>query len=152
MTEKCKKCKKEKDVDEFRVDKNCKDGYRNECKKCYNDASRRRHIDNPIPNMYKDAKRRSKEDGIEFTITQEDIDIPLFCPYLPSIRLHVTKNKLSDNSPSLDRIDPLVGYTPANIIVCSYKANSVKRNCTPEDLKILYKNLQTIIKQRKTRK
>lgn len=41
---------------------------------------------------------------------------------------------MHDASPSVDRINPHLGYVPGNVQVISYKANSMKRNCTMEEL------------------
>ena len=43
-------------------------------------------------------------------------------------------NGLNDNSPSLDR-DPISGYIKGKIMMMSHKANSMKSNATPEELK-----------------
>lgn len=82
------------------------------------------------------AKRRAREKGIEFNIDVSDVKIPKKCPIL-DIELqrcvgggHVS----SDNSPSLDRIDPDKGYTKGNVQVISKLANVMKNNATVEQL------------------
>ena len=35
----CSKCQESKTVDLFPADRNCKDGYRNDCKKCVKDRT-----------------------------------------------------------------------------------------------------------------
>lgn len=42
-----------------------------------------------------------------------------------------------DNSPSIDRIDSTKGYTRDNIQIISWKANSIKRNASLEELILL---------------
>ena len=42
---------------------------------------------------------------------------------------------MTDNSPSLDRIVPELGYIPSNVVVISYKANAIKRNATPQEIR-----------------
>ncbi len=84
-------------------------------------------IDSPIYKrfMLNAARKRAKDKGLEFSITLEDIVIPEKCPIL-GLFLEVSKGKPSDNSPSLDRINPDKGYVPGNVGVISYRANSLK--------------------------
>ncbi len=38
------------------------------------------------------------------------------------------------NSPTLDRLDPALGYTPENVVVISARANQIKTDATVEEL------------------
>lgn len=52
--------------------------------------------------------------------------------------------KPEDNSPTLDRIIPELGYVKNNIIVISFRANRIKCNATIDELKKItnfYENL-----------
>lgn len=62
--------------------------------------------------------------------------MPKFCPIL-KIQLCYTNTKPLDNSPSLDRIDSTKGYIPNNVHIISWRANRIKSNATPEELKML---------------
>lgn len=44
-------------------------------------------------------------------------------------------------SPSLDKIIPSLGYAKGNIWVISYRANTIKNNCTFEEIQKLYEAL-----------
>ena len=91
-------------------------------------------LKNPGKFMFRAARARARRDGLEFNITVEDIEIPNTCPVF-GIPLKV--NRLEDgrrDSPSLDRIDPLKGYTKDNIQVISNFANTMKQNATAEEL------------------
>jgi len=46
----------------------------------------------------------------------------------------LVKGGNNNNSPSLDRIDNTKGYTPDNVVVVSNRANSIKRDATPDEL------------------
>lgn len=61
--------------------------------------------------------------------------IPDFCPVL-GLPLYRNTGGLAQgpNSPSLDRIDPALGYVKGNVNVISSKANAIKSNATPEEL------------------
>jgi len=73
------------------------------------------------------SKTRAKTQNMEHNIAEEDIIIPLFCPVL-GIPIFVSRGKVSDNSPSLDRINNNLGYIKGNVKVISYKANALKSN------------------------
>lgn len=75
------------------------------------------------------AKKRAEKDGTAFAIGVKDIIIPAFCPVL-GIRIEISTRAFSDSSPSLDRINPMLGYVPGNIAVISMRANAIKRNGT----------------------
>ncbi|HUU89449.1 MAG TPA: hypothetical protein VMX17_17075 [Candidatus Glassbacteria bacterium] len=88
------------------------------------------------------AKRRAKDKNIIFKISKQDIaDVYPSngkCPML-GIELKIDNNKSADNSPSLDRIVPKLGYIVGNIQVISYRANRIKNDATIEELeKILF--------------
>lgn len=83
--------------------------------------------------MFQAAKMRAKRDNIPFNICKEDIIVGETCPIL-HIPLCRSKNVVSDNSPTLDKIIPSHGYTKNNVQVISNKANSMKRNASLEEL------------------
>ena len=80
--------------------------------------------------MWKQARHRTLESKMEFTIKVEDIVIPEVCPYLkvPFVALD------PQLAPSLDRIDSSKGYTKDNIQVITRLANIMKNNATIEQL------------------
>lgn len=75
------------------------------------------------------ARDRAKKSGVPCTITIDDIEIPKECPVL-GIALFSGDGVSCDNSPTIDRIVPEVGYVPGNVIVISNRANRVKSNAT----------------------
>ena len=83
--------------------------------------------------------RRARELGRVCTITAADIVVPEKCPVLgiPIICAPSERGKHkgpSDNSPSVDCFDNSGGYTPDNIRVISFRANTLKRDATIEEL------------------
>lgn len=81
--------------------------------------------------LFQRAKARAKKYNIKFTITEEDIKIPKFCPLL-HIKIQVGGSK--DYSPSLDRINFKHGYIASNIHVVSWRANRIKNDATLDEL------------------
>lgn len=91
---------------------------------------------NPDRVWFFSIKQRAKTDGIFFDLEFEDIIIPDFCLIL-GIPLFRTKGKKTDNTPSLDRINPNLGYIKGNIQVLSFRANRIKCNASPEELVLM---------------
>lgn len=72
------------------------------------------------------AKHRAKKKGIPFSLRPEDIEVPEFCPVL-GIKLQFSRmTKATDNSPTIDRIIPSLGYVAGNVVVISKRANRIK--------------------------
>ncbi len=71
------------------------------------------------------AKRRAKEQGVEFSLTLADVSIPAVCPVFGLPLKRGTWGK-EDGSPSLDRLIPTLGYVKGNVTVISDKANRIK--------------------------
>jgi len=95
------------------------------------------------------AKRRAKAANVPFTISKRNI-IDIFpsdgkCPML-GIELQFNNKKSCDNSPSLDRIIPSVGYVPGNIQLISYRANRIKNDASLEELKSIVAFLERGVK------
>lgn len=101
-------------------------------------------LNNPNALLLKSARDRAKEKNIPFDITVEDITIPVTCPVL-GIQLQIGEKVVCNNSPSLDRIKPELGYVKGNIQVLSYRANTLKSNATIEELEKVLEHLKKIV-------
>ena len=86
--------------------------------------------------LYNRAKTRAKQFKWKFNITLDDIIVPERCPIL-GMTLMVSE-KMSDCSPSLDRIDSSKGYIKGNIQVISSKANTIKNNASLEEIEKVF--------------
>ncbi len=82
-----------------------------------------------------------------FAISERDIFIPHSCPVL-DIPILVGQSKASDHSPSLDRIMPAMGYVPGNIEVISMRANRIKNDATPDELRRVADYYETLMSTR----
>ena len=88
------------------------------------------------------AQRRAKNKNIPFDLVYEDIIIPEVCPVL---NMPIKSGKaMSDNNPSIDRVDNSKGYTKDNIRIISWKANRIKSNSTIEELTLLVEYMNSI--------
>lgn len=98
-------------------------------------ASQQRYQLNVAAHLLKNAERRAKEKDLPFDLELLDIVIPTHCPIL-GIKLRVGNGRPGgfDNSPSLDRIVPELGYVIDNVEVISYRANRLKSDATSEEL------------------
>ncbi len=80
----------------------------------------------------------ARKRNIPFNLTEEDVAAPKVCPVL-GIPLVVNRGPRGTgpmpNSPSVDRIDPTKGYTKGNVQIISHRANAMKQNATPEELR-----------------
>ena len=103
------------------------------CPKC---NSKRVKGELPEVRMFRRAKSRAKERGLEFTLSKEDVKIPDSCPIL-GIKLESFKGRSGGqpNSPALDRKDSSKGYTKENTWVISHLANMMKSSATKEQMK-----------------
>lgn len=132
----CSTCKQLKPESEFSKDKKTADGLRSQCKECHKQCKEQWKTENPEQYLWAKAKNRAKTSGLEFNIEVSDIVIPEFCPVL-GLKLEKGEGRQQDNSPTLDRIDSSKGYVKGNIEVISWRANSLKKDATPEELQKL---------------
>lgn len=162
----CGKCKKLLDISLFSKDKYQKSGYRRVCKSCSSlefqqfqstDGYKKRLAKskekrafikktNPIMiwahDVFHNAKKRSKDYGIEFSITKEWLvkNAPSQCPLL-GVNLKYNTKKSEPNTASIDRKDSTKGYTSDNCKIISFKANRIKNNATLSEIQLLAQNL-----------
>jgi len=103
------------------------------CQKCANKQCNSFKTRNPKKFMAQCAKQRAKKAGVPFSITDADFEIPEFCPVL-GVKLESGTKKYHDNSPSLDRVIPSLGYVPGNVVVMSFRANRIKGDASRAEL------------------
>ena len=92
--------------------------------------------DTNVPHaLWKAAKARATKRGLPFSITPDDVIIPVRCPVLgiPLVR-SVTRGP-ADSSPSLDRKVCALGYVPGNVVVISWRANRIKNDGTAAEVR-----------------
>jgi len=89
--------------------------------------------------LFHGAKGRAKDQGIEFSLSLDDIVIPEKCPILgiPLFPNNTGKAKPGPNSPTVDRVDNSKGYTKENYWIISFRANTLKSDATIQELRAL---------------
>lgn len=82
-----------------------------------------------------DAMGRAKRRGLEFGIAATDLAMPTHCPLLGITLVYQADRRRQDGSASLDRIDSKKGYVPGNCWIISWRANQLKSDGTPQELR-----------------
>jgi hypothetical protein len=95
------------------------------------------------------ARHRCKKSGMEFNITEEYIEsiwtdrCPVFgVPYCNSLREDPDYNM--HWLPTIDRIDSSKGYVIGNVMIMSFRANSLKKDATVDELQKLVNFLESV--------
>jgi hypothetical protein len=95
----------------------------------------------PEMNLLNGSRRRAKTKGLKHELTKEDIVIPDVCPVL-NIPLFFTPGTQTDNTPSIDQVNPGCGYTKANVEIISWRANDLKKDATWQELRALCRYME----------
>jgi len=92
------------------------------------------------------VKKRAKKDGTLFSLKIEEIpEIPKVCPVLGVKIKENNKSAPLDSSPSMDRINPILGYVRGNVRIISNRANRIKSDSTIEELKLILSDMERYI-------
>lgn len=159
LTRVCRTCAVEKDLATgFFKGARSPGGFHTECRLCLQHRSRkwrednqdrcrgregRWRSDNRARVMLYSAANRAKKQGVPFSLTADDIEIPERCPVLDIPMAH-GDGKAGPNSPSLDKLVPILGYVPGNIRVISARANMLKNDATVEEMERVLEYLRRI--------
>lgn len=99
------------------------------------------YISDPRTNMVNQARVRTRDYNLPpCEIKTEDVLLPENCPLL-GMPLVYTHTVAQDNSASIDKIVPALGYIKGNIQVLSNMANRMKSNANEQDLLTFAENL-----------
>jgi hypothetical protein len=140
LTEKaCSLCKQIKPSEEFYNCATSRGGLQSHCKACnrfhYEPKSRETYRayrltwDGWKDQALRAARRRALRRGVPFSLLPSDLPTPTTCPIL-GIPLVRNKRGMSADSPTLDRVIPVLGYVPGNVVVISWLANTIKKDIT----------------------
>jgi hypothetical protein len=78
--------------------------------------------------------------GVDFDLTISDLyPLPETCPVLGiPINYGTGSRGAADNSMSIDRINPDLGYVKGNVVLVSQRANRIKNDATVDELRRIY--------------
>lgn len=107
------------------------------CKLCKSERDKKSNISNVERYLLRMAARRAKKEEVPFELKVEDIIIPNFCPVLGTPIVIGGTTKHHNDSPSLDRLIPKLGYIKSNTRVISFRANMLKNNATIKELQLV---------------
>ena len=80
------------------------------------------------------AKSRAKSLGVPFSLIEADLPpIPDCCPVFGTA-FKRGDGRVVPESLTLDRINPVLGYVPGNVMWLSHRANAMKQDATIEEL------------------
>jgi hypothetical protein len=85
---------------------------------------------NYLAHLLRVAKKRAKQKGIAFAISEADVIVYDVCPIL-GVRITAPGTW---HGPSLDRRDNNLGYVPGNVHLVSKRGNTWKGTLAPSDL------------------
>ena len=129
----CNVCGETKPVSEF---------YKKEarCKVCTIGIKRRHRVERPFCSLATDKKSQSKRMGIPYDLTEDYLE-SIWTGYCPVFKTKLrnpyeggNKERMSKNTPSLDRLVPAKGYVKGNVMFISNYANTLKGRATSEEL------------------
>lgn len=116
------------------------DEYKRRARKSYAKTFETR--ESRLHRMIVEARSRAKGRGLPFEIEDEDVVWNDICPVL-GIPIHYEERKGrggDDNSPSLDRIENVLGYVKGNVRLISNRANKLKNRMTKDEALLIWKN------------
>jgi hypothetical protein len=144
-TKQCSRCAKILPSEAFHKNSYNKSGLRSSCKICEIDKDRnyrlkhRRTADYILKSILADAKKRAKKQGVPFSLTLEHLNslIVSHCPItlapIDWTKAEVVDGHAGNNSPSLDKIIPELGYIEGNCAIISHRGNRIKSNGTIDE-------------------
>jgi len=121
---------------------------RRDCRPCQKKAYLK-WKENPqsvVKTLVNSARGRARAKGLPFDLTSDDLELPVRCPVL-NIPIQ-PGGQTTPNSPSIDRINPNLGYVKGNVIIISHLANRIKAEATPPQIRAVADWVDAIIATR----
>lgn len=120
----------------------CKKHVKDGCIECKKAKRIRNKAKNPRRTWAGDIVRQARyraaraNPPIPHTVTAAYVHsiIPDACPIFGTEFVFRGNKKMIPESPSLDRLDPKLGYVPGNVVIISVKANLIKSAYGSEDI------------------
>lgn len=137
-----RRCREKPEIQE-RQRKACRLAYANdEKRRAYSRAYSKKLSSDPdfwSHGQISKLKARAKKKGIPFDLTEADIQLPKVCPVLgiPIVLGGGNKAIEKPGTPSVDRIINSKGYVKGNVRVISFRANRIKLDADPWELRAI---------------
>lgn len=131
----CKICNETKGLTNFTKYAHSADGVHTKCRECLSKYKAQDYKDKWFVYQARLKKAECKKKGLPFNLTPEYLE-SIWTTYCPVFgEEFVCFDKTSDRSPSLDRKVPSDGYVVGNVTYISARANRIKYNATPDELR-----------------
>lgn len=159
----CSKCGIEKPSSAFHLSGKPNGSLYSHCKECKKAYRSKRYYaqkaNDPIRlwahRGFHNAKYRAKKSGIPFTLTKEDVTQLVssqsptctYCEVELNFQLYSEDMKDRWDAPSLDRLDPALGYILGNTVLSCYRCNAIKSDATHEELVRIALKVQELIEE-----
>ena len=107
------------------------------CKLCVNKVYKR----DPMVAHINAVRCRARKAGIPFNLELSDLEVPEYCPVLGIKLKGWGENEFTsprDDSPSIDRLVPSIGYVRGNVNIISNRANLLKKDATLQEIESLH--------------
>jgi hypothetical protein len=138
----CISCEKEKPITEFHKQKQNRLGVDQRCKPCRSIHQAEQYKEKWFEYFCRGKKSESVQKALPFNLTPEYLkDIWTdTCPVykVPFVRF----DRSSPHSPTLDRIEPSLGYVKGNVVFISARANRIKYDASLTELKLIVEWLE----------
>ena len=118
-------------------------------------AAHEAHARDPAPRMLASARVRARRRGLPCTISLADIrrkwaECGGVCP-ISGRKMYVGRKVLGPWSPSLDRRNNSLGYTPQNVRIVAHCINRLKGDATLAMLRMIVRGLEREQRRRRRR-
>jgi len=139
----CKKCQIERSKNRYHnLSETDKQAYKDNANKNFKEWVKI----NTLQFRFTQARSRAKRNGLDFTITLSDLECLLEsqngeCYYSGR---QMTQCREGIDAISLDRLDSTIGYTPSNIVLCTWAANIMKCHLSVPDFISLINDIYTL--------
>lgn len=101
--------------------------------------AQRRTKEGKIKYLINTKKYWSKKNGVAFDLFPDDIEWPDVCPVLGITLNYAANMNERYSAPSLDRVNPSIGYVKDNVRVISYRANQIKSDGSAKEHRLIAK-------------
>jgi hypothetical protein len=131
----CKICNKEKPLDHYSKYQHSRDKLHVKCKDCLSEHMAKDYKEKWFTYQARLKKAECKRKVLPYDISPEYLESiwTLHCPVFGGE--FVRFDKTNDNSPALDRMIPELGYVRGNLCYISARANRIKYDATPEEIR-----------------